>query len=253
MVHTGDPDDMRPYDLSPRSIGRFFLLFFLPFTAYSLSLLPPVASFVYVWPLLNVGQPLHVMLLPFILTAEFMIFILFVSLVPGLYLKLLKIRVEEGEHHLSIKDKNFFNFSLHVLLYRPPLHLLNLFKLLPLRRLFLRLAGLTVSSTALLPGTEVLYDPYVTEIGDHTLVGSYAKIAGHLVEDRLVVKKVRIGSHCLIGADVFIMPGAVIEDHVVVGAKSLVLKDQVLKQGRVYAGNPSRDITEKVKKKPSHL
>jgi len=38
------------------------------------------------------------------------------------------------------------------------------------------------------------------------------------------------------------MPGAVIQDNVVVGAKSLVLKDQVLEQGKFYAGVPAKEI-----------
>jgi carbonic anhydrase/acetyltransferase-like protein (isoleucine patch superfamily) len=38
------------------------------------------------------------------------------------------------------------------------------------------------------------------------------------------------------------MPGAIIEDNVVLGAKSLVLKDQVLTTGKMYAGIPAHEI-----------
>ncbi|RLF48640.1 MAG: hypothetical protein DRN10_02250, partial [Thermoplasmata archaeon] len=164
---------------------------------------------------------------------------------PGLFIKIFRIKCNEGEHELSIKDKNFFNFSLHVILYRPPLVLLNLFKLLPVRMLFLRLAGLKVGKTALLPGTEVIYDPYLTEIGEQTLIGSYAKVTAHIVENKLIMKRVQVGNNCLIGADSFIMPGAVIEDGAVVGAKSLVPKDQVIGKGKVYGGIPAKEIKKR--------
>ncbi len=194
---------------------------------------------------MDLNNPLHVLILPFILTFEFLVFILFESIVPGLFIKIFRIKCNEGEHELSIKDKNFFNFSLHVILYRPPLVLLNLFKLLPIRMLFLRLAGLKVGKTALLPGTEVIYDPYLTEIGEQTLIGSYAKVTAHIVENKLIMKRVQVGNNCLIGADSFIMPGAVIEDGAVVGAKSLVLKDQVIGKGKVYGGIPAKEIKKR--------
>jgi acetyltransferase-like isoleucine patch superfamily enzyme len=42
------------------------------------------------------------------------------------------------------------------------------------------------------------------------------------------------------------MPGVTIEDNVVLGAKSLVLKDQVLKAGKKYAGIPAHEINSKI-------
>ena len=114
--------------------------------------------------------------------------------------------------------------------------------MLPLRMLFLRLAGLKIGKTSLVPGTEIIYDPYVTEIGEQTLLGAYVKITGHVVENKMLIKKVKIGNNCLIGAETFIFPGAIIEDNVVVGAKSLVLKNQVLKSNRMYAGIPAKEI-----------
>ena len=245
MVRDGYQNGKEKYDFSPLSISRFFMLFFIPFVAYSIGLLPSIVSFIYIWGFLDLNNPLHVLILPFILTFEFLVFILFESIVPGLFIKIFRIKCNEGEHELSIKDKNFFNFSLHVILYRPPLVLLNLFKLLPVRMLFLRLAGLKAGKTALLPGTEVIYDPYLTEIGEQTLIGSYAKVTAHIVENKLIMKRVQVGNNCLIGADSFIMPGAVIEDGAVVGAKSLVLKDQVIGKGKVYGGIPAKEIKKR--------
>lgn len=247
MVRESYRRGMEKYDFSLLSISRMLILFFLPFTAYSLGFLPPFVIFLLVFPLFDFGNALHVFIFPFFVMAEFLLFIITESLVPAVFIKALNIKCEEGEYDLSIKDKNFFMLALHALLYRPPLMLLGIFKLLPIRMIFLRLAGLKVGKTALIPGTELIYDPYVTEIGEGTLLGGYVKIAGHLVEEKLVVKKVRIGNNCIIGADSLIFPGAVIEDDVIVGAKSLVTKDQVLQKGRIYGGIPAKEIGRKSK------
>lgn len=245
MTREGYRGGREKYDFSFISISRIFLLFLIPFVAYSIALLPCFVSFIFIYPLFNFSRIIHIILFPFFITSEFLFFIFCESLIPGIFIKVLKIKCEEGEHELSIKDKNFFMLALHTMLYRPPLMLLGIFKLLPLRILFLRLSGLKIGKTSLIPGTEIIYDPYITEIGEQTLLGGYVKIAGHVVEDKLIMKKVKIGNNCIIGADSFIFPGAVVEDNVVVGAKSLVLKNQLLKEGRMYGGVPAKEIGRK--------
>ena len=69
------------------------------------------------------------------------------------------------------------------------------------------------------------------------MIGGRALITGHLAEDKLIIKKVKIGKNCLIGGESFIMPGVIIEDNVVVGAKSLVTKNKKLEKGKVYVGS----------------
>jgi acetyltransferase-like isoleucine patch superfamily enzyme len=80
------------------------------------------------------------------------------------------------------------------------------------------------------------------EIGDNTMIGGRSLITGHLAEDKLIIKKVKIGKNCLIGGESFIMPGVTIEDNVVVGAKSLVTKNKKLEKGKIYAGIPAKEI-----------
>ena len=67
-------------------------------------------------------------------------------------------------------------------------------------------------------------------------------ITGHLGEEKLIVRKVKIGKNCLIGGESFIMPGVEIEDNVVVAAKSLVTKGKKLKSGKIYAGIPAKEL-----------
>jgi len=106
--------------------------------------------------------------------------------------------------------------------------------------------GCKIGKNVVLAGDEWIFDPYVTEIGDNTTIGARSLITGHIGEGHLIIKKIRIGNNCLIGGECFIMPGVTIEDNVVLGAKSLVLKDQVLKAGKKYAGIPAHEINSKI-------
>jgi acetyltransferase-like isoleucine patch superfamily enzyme len=63
-----------------------------------------------------------------------------------------------------------------------------------------------------------------------------------MIEDRMKIKKVKIGNNCVISAETYIMAGVVIEDNVTIGIRSVVTKDQVLKKGRTYVGTPAREI-----------
>lgn len=245
MVQDGYRGGMKKYDFSLTSLWRAFVLVFLPITAYSLGLVPSLLSFFYFLPFFSFTNPVHIVLFAFFLVGEFFLFMIFETLVPGLFLKIFRIRCEEGLFDVSIKDKTFFKLGLHNMLYRPPLKLIEQFKLFPLRRLHHKLAGLKIDKTSILPGTELFYDPYVTEIGKNTLFGGYVKITGHMIEDRMRIKKVKIGDNCMIGAETYIMAGAVIEDNVTVGIRSVVTKDQVLKEGKTYVGAPARAIKSK--------
>jgi acetyltransferase-like isoleucine patch superfamily enzyme len=85
------------------------------------------------------------------------------------------------------------------------------------------------------------------EIGEQTLIGGWSQITGHIGEKTFQVKKVKIGNNCIIGGKSVIMPGVVIEDDVTVALNTVVLKDMVLKKGKIYAGTPAKEISESLK------
>ena len=73
------------------------------------------------------------------------------------------------------------------------------------------------------------------------------KLTGCLVSSSLTASgsEVRIGKHCIIGANSVILPGVILEDGVAVGALSLVKNH--LKGFGVYAGVPARFIKARSK------
>lgn len=86
-------------------------------------------------------------------------------------------------------------------------------------------------------------DPYLVEIGDNTIIGQDSFLLGHeIVNNKIYLKKVKIGKNVTIGAQAIISPGCIIEDNVIVGANSFVKKNSVLKKGYFYAGSPAKKI-----------
>jgi acetyltransferase-like isoleucine patch superfamily enzyme len=160
----------------------------------------------------------------------------------SLFIRLLGVRYKEGDYGTTIKDKTSFKFIVSYALYFPTYKVIGFLDIVPIKILFLKMIGCKIGKNVVLAGDEWIFDPYVTEIGDNTTIGARSIITGHIGEGHLIVKRVRIGNNCLIGGDCFIMPGAIIEDNVVLGAKSLVLKDQVLTTGKMYAGIPAHEI-----------
>lgn len=88
-------------------------------------------------------------------------------------------------------------------------------------------------------------------IGDHVILSPHVKVwsANHnyadldkpILEQWYDFKKVVIGNHVWLGANVFVMPGANISDGVIVSAGS-VIGAKPIPPYRIVAGNPARVI-----------
>lgn len=230
------------YDLSATSIGRGILLVAAPIAALTMGALPTTISLVMIIQVLDFAQVAQVIAFTCVLVLETLLLIVMEAFILALLIRVAGIRVEEGEHEVSIKDDQFFRYLLFFVLYRPALRIIGLLPLVPLRVRLLKMVGLSMGRGSVLAGSELIHDPYMVEIGENTLIGGHAWILGHVTDARLRVKPVRIGSNCLIGARAIIMPGAVIEDNVTVGLQALVLEDQVLEAGKTYVGIPAREV-----------
>jgi acetyltransferase-like isoleucine patch superfamily enzyme len=248
MAHyrDGHQGGLQKYDFSLKSLSRGLILFLTPLLAYTLGLFPILWSLIWVLGYLNLGNILHVLLFSGFLVILFFLFIIIETFVPGLFIRLLRLRVDEGVYDVSILDWNFFKYTLFFVLYRPSLKLINVLPLVPLRIRYLKLVGLKMGKSSVLAGSEIIHDPYMVEIGEQTLIGGWSHISGHSGEKKFVVKKVKIGDNCLIGGFSVILPGAVIEDDVTLGLHSVVLKDMRLEKGKFYAGIPAKEITRNI-------
>ncbi len=109
-----------------------------------------------------------------------------------------------------------------------------------MKNIYYKLLGMHIGTNTLVGG--VIKDPCVTSFGNNTTMGEYALIYGHIQDfskGTLTVKPVRIGNNCIIGAGAIIMPGATVEDDVIIAAGAVVTQNQVLSKGNMYAGVPA--------------
>jgi acetyltransferase-like isoleucine patch superfamily enzyme len=229
-------------DFSPTSIGRLFLLIVIVVLCYACAFFIPIVFLYEVIKFLHFSSFIHLFLFSVSIAVSYLILVFSMIGSSALFIRLLRVRYKEGEYGTTIKDRTSFKFVLSYALYFPTYKVIGFLNIPPIKVLFLKMIGCKIGKNVVLAGDEWIFDPYVTEIGDNTTIGARSIITGHIGEGHLIVKKIQIGNNCLIGGDCFIMPGVIIEDNVIVGAKSLVLKDQVLKTGKMYAGIPAHEI-----------
>ncbi len=75
--------------------------------------------------------------------------------------------------------------------------------------------------------------------GDPLMIGDYVTV-GH----RAVLHGCTIGDYCLIGINAVILDRAIIEEYVLIGANSLVPSGKRLLSGKLYFGNPVKEIRD---------
>jgi carbonic anhydrase/acetyltransferase-like protein (isoleucine patch superfamily) len=75
--------------------------------------------------------------------------------------------------------------------------------------------------------------------GDPLVLGEYVTV-GH----RAVLHACSIGNYCLIGINAVILDEVIVEDYVFIGANSLVPSGKHLLSGKLYFGNPVKEIRD---------
>jgi len=149
----------------------------------------------------------------------------------------------------------------------------TLFKLSPQftyawRRFLLRLFGAQIGKKVIIrPSVKITY-PWKVKIGDYSWIGdevtlyslgeieigkntvisqkSYICTGSHDIHSKkfdIFAKKITIKDGCWIATDVFVAPGVIIEDDVVVGARSSVFKS--LPKNKICIGNPAKPIKDR--------
>jgi hypothetical protein len=89
----------------------------------------------------------------------------------------------------------------------------------------------------------VLYEGYVdplfVEIGDFTMTSLNICIFSHLIyHDKVLIKRVRIGSACVVGPHTVTSPGTILHDGAILGANSYTWVDQELESELIHLGTP---------------
>jgi hypothetical protein len=97
--------------------------------------------------------------------------------------------------------------------------------------------GTKVGSSVVL--YEGYVDPLFVEIGDFTMTSLNICIFSHLIyQDKLLIKRVKIGKACVVGPHTIIAPGTIMEDFAVLGVNSYTKINQRLEGNIIHVGTP---------------
>lgn len=168
------------------------------------------------------------------------LFVLPLFTVAGrLFLQLLGLKVQPGVY--PIKSRRGMYWWAYNVFVMSSLRIPYLLNIPQINKWLLLLMGAKIGSKTTISG--MVTDPQFFEIGKNVLT-SHVTISGHVQQKgEVILGKVKIGNNCLIGYNTLILPGVVIDDDVVVGARSLVPMGKHLTKG-VWAGTPVRKIKD---------
>jgi acetyltransferase-like isoleucine patch superfamily enzyme len=177
----------------------------------------------------------------------FWVLILGAIVFPGLLWRILNLRYS-GTIPCDLSDKNMLNWLISQILYLPAAVILDFFHLYPLKTFHIRLFGGKVGKNVVMGG--LVLDPSLIEVGNNSVIGGFSTLLGHSVEGgQIVFGKITIGENCGIGVRATILAGAKIEKGSMLGAQSLLVKNQVIPENKTYGGIPAGDLRKKTKKK----
>ena len=112
----------------------------------------------------------------------------------------------------------------------------------PLRPLFTRWFG-PRTSTVTMGDTIFCLDPHLVEIGKNVELGFQCTIAAHLFDNhKLIIRKVVIGDHAVIGGWAGLLPGVQVGHHAIVASRAHVQPNTVIGPHEYWAGDPARKI-----------
>jgi acetyltransferase-like isoleucine patch superfamily enzyme len=232
---------------STGKISRSILISIITLIVYSLSLYPMMLGVYLVFLFIRFNQIWHFLFLPFLIYIGITTTLFFLVLISGIFIYIFKIKYEPGIYEYNYKNKMAFRWILICFLYTPIRKIFEIFLIGKIKNWYYKMLGMKIGNNSLVGGT--IIDPCLTEIGNNCTMGLFAVIYGHMHDYEkglIIMDKVKIGDNCVIGAGSIIMPGAILKNNVKLATGSVVKKDQVLKDGKVYGGIPAKEI--KIKK-----
>lgn len=160
-------------------------------------------------------------------------------------------RMKPGEYNFASPQgaQWFFTGALSFLVSK---FFLDFLLLTGVNIIYFRLMGAKIGKNCQI-NTKEISDFHLIHIGDNTMIGGQSTILGHVGErGKLKLRPVKIGSKVTIGLGATIFPGAEIGDRAVVGAASLVLKDEKIPPNSMYVGVPARNIRSRSEAENGH-
>ena len=121
--------------------------------------------------------------------------------------------------------------------------------LTPFVTMFYRLMGAKVGKNVQI-NSRYCADLSLLEIDDGAVIGGHATVIGHSFErNRLILRKVKIGKHALIGLNAVVLPGSEIGEKALIAAGTVLGKNTKVEPRSVYCGVPAESVKERRERK----
>ena len=217
-------------------VGLAVALYVVGAVVLGLALVPGALLCQAVWRQ-AIGQPMWQQTLRVCLAAGagYFIFGFSLMLLAALLRWVLRLDLKEGEYPLASLAmlKWYISNALQFIVWS----LFGDFLLMtPFAALFYRLMGAKLGLNVQI-NSKFCADLSLLEIGDGAVIGGHATVIAHSFESRgLILKRVRIGRHAIIGLNAIVLPGVEVGERAVVGAGVFVPKDTKIGPGSVYLG-----------------
>jgi acetyltransferase-like isoleucine patch superfamily enzyme len=220
-----------------------FQLSFIIFLIFSIGFIPITIYSYIIYYFFEINKIIIFILLPIILYLGIVILIISQLIISGSFIKIFNIKYKSGKYNYNYLDKNSFKWILNCSLYTPCRKIIEIFPVGKLKNIYYKLIGMKIGKNSLIGG--IIKDPCITSFGNNVTMGEYSIIYGHIhnyKEGKIVIKNIKIGNNCIIGAGSIIMPGAILEDDTVLASGAVVIQDQILEKGKIYGGIPAKEI-----------
>ncbi len=169
------------------------------------------------------------------LVAAYFLHGLFLILLVGTLRIIFQLNLKEAEYPLvSLGTAKWF--IINALQTLVSITFMDFVLLTPFASLFYRLMGAKLGRNVQI-NSKFCADISLLEIGNGSVIGGHATVIGHSFErDKLILKKVKIGRHVVVGLNAVILPGAEIGDGALIAAGAVVPKNTRIAPKAVYLG-----------------
>jgi len=225
------------------------LVYLVHWTIIATALTPGVMFLVWSWrTCVHTGgwSVFTAFLVSLALMIAYFIYIVCGIVVFGIFIRLLSLGFQEGKYaQFSMTAirwlvlSGIYNFACVTIL---PQILVS-----PLINAFFVVVGCKMGKNVRI-NTPFLNDAYLLEIGENSVIGGKATLSCHIFEKGyLILKPIKIGRNCVVGAHAYVHPGVEMEDNSAIGLYAMVPKDTIIHSKTVHGHLPAMPYRELVR------
>lgn len=225
----------------------FFTLFMYILAAVILgvSIFPAVLLCFYTWKItIALGVLTRIFLLCLSLASSYFVFGFCLIFVTGIVRLLFGLTLKEGEYPVSSPGALKW-ILVNALVQLVVNTFMDFMILTPFMTLFFRLMGAKVGKNVQI-NSKICADLSLLELEDGAVIGGHATVIAHSFErGRLILKKVKIGKHAVVGLNSVILPGCQIGEGAIIAAGAVLQKNTIVEPRSVYFGVPAMSAKDR--------